>query len=165
MLVIHENANVVSQDCGLVQGILCGVEVGATAAACTAICLGYGPGPCVVCVAAALGSAYEFCIDCLPAWIRAIMDLFESGGGGGGGGGGPLNDCTMTGCPRDWSAATAEHRPSAPPRRAAKGTVYTAGALNDRMRHVRRHVYGQHRRRLEARAEGKQLDLKLRYRR
>jgi hypothetical protein len=82
-LLAHGNGNVVPQDCGWFQGIFCGVVVAATTAACSALCFG-GPLPCGVCVTAALGASYGACKDCLPSWIRALLDIFESGGGGGG---------------------------------------------------------------------------------
>src|SRR5262245_20261693 len=99
-LLAHDNGNVIPQDCGLFKGIFCGVTVGATTVACGAICAeavataGASLAPCYVCVTAALGAVYGVCKDCLPGWIRDIINLFESGGGGGGGGGGgPIPCC------------------------------------------------------------------------
>jgi hypothetical protein len=95
-VLAHRNGNVVPQDCGWFQGIFCGVVVLATTAACSALCFG-GPIPCGVCVTAALGASYGACKDCLPSWIRALLDIFESGGGGGGGGGGGPIPCCPNG--------------------------------------------------------------------
>lgn len=86
-LLRDSGTGVVPQDCGWASGILCGTLIGVGAAACTAFCFS-GPGPCAACWLAYLGGVYQFCHDCIPAWMRALVDEFESGGGSGGGGGG-----------------------------------------------------------------------------
>lgn len=89
-------AVVVPQDCGIVDGILCGALIGTGTAACGALCLDGGPAACAVCWTTLLGGLYQFCHDCIPAWMRALIDEFE-GGGGGGGGGGSLPRCCPIG--------------------------------------------------------------------
>lgn len=82
---------VVPQDCGFVEGLVCAPVIAGGIAICTASCLAsaeLGGIPCYLCWAAFAGSLYGFCRDCIPAWIRAIIDGVEGGGGGGGGGGG-----------------------------------------------------------------------------
>ncbi len=80
------NSTVIPQDCGPLHTGFCagGLALGATL--CTGICLEprAGIALCYVCWATALpGAALAFCKDCIPGWIRAIIDAFESGGGGG----------------------------------------------------------------------------------
>ncbi len=87
------NATIVPQDCGVLQGIECGAFIAAGAVFCTADCLAgaaAGPAggfPCWACWTAFLGGATAACWDCIPAWMKALIDEFESGGGSGGGGG------------------------------------------------------------------------------
>jgi hypothetical protein len=97
--LVYGNGNIFPQDCGFFTGTFwfCLATVASTTAACALLCLDGGPQACGVCVTAALGADYGECKDCLPGWIRALLDIFE-GGGGGGGGGGPPPDCTATGC-------------------------------------------------------------------
>jgi hypothetical protein len=99
-LLAHENGTFIPQGCGIFESIFCPVAVVAVGLTCTAICAdalataGASLAPCYVCVTAALGASYGACKDCLPAWIRDLINLFESGGGGeGGGGGGTLPQC------------------------------------------------------------------------
>jgi hypothetical protein len=107
-LLIHENANVALQSCGVVEGVVCGTVIAGAAVICTASCLAgaaAGPGgafPCYLCLVGALGALYGFCRDCLPAWILDIINSVDGGGGSGGGaggGGGPL-PCCPSGRPR-----------------------------------------------------------------
>jgi hypothetical protein len=77
----------VPQGCGLFQGIFCGAVIALGSAACLAFCLS-GPAPCFGCWTIELGGLYESCKDCIPAWMKALIDEFEGGGGSGGGGGG-----------------------------------------------------------------------------
>jgi hypothetical protein len=88
----QEGFTVMPQSCGLFRGIFCGAVIGLGSAACTALCF-YGPGPCAACWTAELGGLYQSCRDCIPAWMRALVDAFEEGGGGGGGGGGSPSCC------------------------------------------------------------------------
>ncbi len=83
------NTNVVPQGCGWVKGSLCGVVIVGGAAACTVACLAPGgQAGCYFCWVGFLGASFAFCKDCIPDWMRAIIDAFEGGGGGDGGGGG-----------------------------------------------------------------------------
>ena len=88
------NAGVLLQDCGIGRGILCGTLIATGAAACTALCFG-GPAPCATCWLAYLGGLFQFCHDCIPEWMKDLIDEFESGGGGGGGGGGGSRCCPV----------------------------------------------------------------------
>jgi hypothetical protein len=81
-------ATVTPQACGLAKGIICGTFIGAGAAACAAFCFS-GPVPCAGCWAFYLGGLYQFCHDCIPEWMRDLIDAVEGNGGGGGGGGVP----------------------------------------------------------------------------
>jgi hypothetical protein len=100
---------VIPQGCGWGKTILCGAGVAFGGAVCVGICLDplLGPAPCYVCWATALpGSLLAFCKDCIPGWMRAIIDAFESGGGDGGGGADlccPVNQTCKCGgkCVRD----------------------------------------------------------------
>jgi hypothetical protein len=75
------------QSCGWIKGITCGAAIAGGTALCTASCFA-GPAACAACWAGALAIVgYGFCKDCIPAWMRALIDTFEGGGGGGGGGG------------------------------------------------------------------------------
>jgi hypothetical protein len=98
---------VAAQDCGFTTGLVCGTFITGGVVVCTASCLAspaLGGIPCLVCWTGFLGGLYGFCRDCIPAWMRALLDLAESGGGsnggggsgGGGGGGVPKGQC---GCP------------------------------------------------------------------
>src|SRR5262245_1655633 len=80
------NTTVIPQGCGLLQTALCTASVAGGIALCTGICLepGGGIAICCCCWASALpGSLLAFCKYCIPGWMRAIIDAFESGGGGG----------------------------------------------------------------------------------
>lgn len=91
------NTTVTPQDCGWLKGGACGIVIGGGVTVCTASCLAspaLGGLPCWVCWTGFLGLSYGFCRDCIPGWMRHLLDLVEGGGGGGGGGGGPC------GCPR-----------------------------------------------------------------
>ena len=81
--------DVVPQDCGLVEGIACGVVIAGGVVVCTASCLAsaeLGGIPCYLCWAGYLGGLYGFCRDCIPSWILAIINGVEGGGGSSGGG-------------------------------------------------------------------------------
>jgi hypothetical protein len=80
------NTAVIPQDCGLARGIACGGLITLGAAACTAFCFS-GPGPCIGCWTIYLGGLYGTCRDCIPGWMRALIDLADGGGNGGNGGG------------------------------------------------------------------------------
>ena len=96
------NTNVIPQDCRWwLEAPICAALIPGGAVICTADCLAglnagpLGGFPCWVCWTGYLGALYGFCRDCIPAWMKAIIDAFESagGGGGGGGGGGPIPCC------------------------------------------------------------------------
>src|SRR5271166_2925809 len=78
-LAREATAGVLPQDCGIGRGILCGTLIATGAAACTALCFG-GPAPCAACWLAYLGGLFQFCHDCIPEWMR---DLIDAAGGGG----------------------------------------------------------------------------------
>jgi hypothetical protein len=87
----YGEASVIPQGCGWVEGITCGVVIAGGVVVCTASCLAspaLGGIPCYLCWAGYLGALYGFCHDCIPAWMRALVDQGSSGGGSGGGGGG-----------------------------------------------------------------------------
>jgi hypothetical protein len=69
-------ATVTPQACGLAKGIICGTFIGAGAAACAAFCFS-GPVPCAGCWAFYLGGLYQFCHDCIPEWMRDLIDAVE----------------------------------------------------------------------------------------
>jgi hypothetical protein len=107
-LIIHKNVDVVPQQCDWLFKIACGPVIAGGLAACGTTCAAaweaggpLGGYPCYLCLMAYdsfVGGGFNYCKECLPAWIRAIIDFFENGGGGGDSGG-PLHDCTTTGCP------------------------------------------------------------------
>ena len=73
------------QGCGFVERIVCGSAIVGGTVLCTSACLS-GPAPCAACWTGALAIVgYGFCRDCIPAWMRALIDIFEGGGGDGGG--------------------------------------------------------------------------------
>src|SRR5262245_13902131 len=81
-------AAVTPQACGWIKGGVCGVAIAGGTVLCTAACL-TGPAQCVGCWTGALAIVgYGFCRDCIPAWMRAVIDAVGGGGGGSGGGGG-----------------------------------------------------------------------------
>jgi hypothetical protein len=85
------NTTITPQGCGWIKGGICGFFIAGGAVVCTASCLAspaLGGLPCYLCWAGWLGGSYGYCKDCIPGWMRALIDLFESGGGGGGVGGG-----------------------------------------------------------------------------
>jgi hypothetical protein len=87
------NTTVTPQGCGILKGITCGVAIAGGTVLCTSACLA-GPAPCVGCWTGALAIVgYGFCRDCIPAWMRALIDVFDGGGSGGGGGGGGGGCC------------------------------------------------------------------------
>ena len=86
-LLADGNATVTPQGCGLFKGIFCGTAIAAGTIACTGLCF-YGPAPCAACWTTFLGVAYSACKDCIPDWMRALIDIFEGSGDGAGGGGG-----------------------------------------------------------------------------
>jgi hypothetical protein len=93
------NTTVTPQGCGIFEKLRCGFFVGLGVAGCTALCLDGGPPACAACWAAIFpADLYINCRDCIPSWMRALIDIFEGGGGDGAGGGGQINDCTTTGC-------------------------------------------------------------------
>lgn len=89
------NATVTPQGCGWAKGITCGAVIAGGVVVCTASCLA-GPAtggiPCYLCWSGYLGALYGFCRDCIPGWMRDLIDLAEGGGGGGSGGGGGGGD-------------------------------------------------------------------------
>jgi len=87
--------SVLPQGCGWLEGGICGTFIAASTAACIALCLDGGPIACAGCWTTALGPLFGLCKDCIPAWMRALIDEFESGGGGGGGGSGPPLCCPI----------------------------------------------------------------------
>lgn len=80
------NTTVTLQGCGWVKGAVCGGFITAGTGLCTLTCLTGGPALCAGCWAVALGAVYSSCKDCIPGWMKALIDAFDSGGGGGGGG-------------------------------------------------------------------------------
>lgn len=101
------NMIVVPQSCGIFQGVFCGTVIVAGSAACTAFCLS-GPAPCAGCWVTALGAFYSACKDCIPGWMRALIDQFEHGTGTGGGGGAGSTGC----CPRGMKCCGSCNNPS-----------------------------------------------------
>jgi hypothetical protein len=91
------NTSAVPQGCGLFEEIACGVNIGVGIVLCTAACF-LGPDACLLCWAAALGNDYAFCQDCIPGWMRDLINSVEGDGDGGGGGGlgAPKGQCN---CP------------------------------------------------------------------
>jgi hypothetical protein len=88
------NTTVTPQACGWIKGGICGTVIAGGIVVCTASCLAsaeLGGFPCYLCWAGFLGAAYGYCKDCIPAWMRALIDSSE--GGGGGGGSGPPTCC------------------------------------------------------------------------
>ena len=101
------DATLKPQGCGWVKGGVCGTFIAGGVVVCTASCLAspaLGGIPCWVCWTGFLGGTFGFCRDCIPGWMRALLDLAEGGGGsggggtGGGGGGGPTRG--PCGCPK-----------------------------------------------------------------
>ncbi len=85
--LVNGNTTITPQACGWVKGGVCGTFIAGGTVLCVSACLG-GPAACALCWAGFLGGLYGFCRDCIPGWMRALIDAFESGGSGGGGGGG-----------------------------------------------------------------------------
>ena len=82
------NTTVTPQGCGWIKGGVCGAAIAGGTVLCTSACLG-GPAPCVACWAGALAIVgYGFCRDCIPGWMRSLINLAEGGGGGTGSGSG-----------------------------------------------------------------------------
>jgi hypothetical protein len=84
---------VAPQDCGFTKGLFCGTFIAGGTVVCTASCLAspaLGGIPCWVCWTGFLGGLYGFCRDCIPGWMKALIDLAEgaptappaTGGGG-----------------------------------------------------------------------------------
>jgi hypothetical protein len=93
-----EGLTVIPQSCGLFKGIFCGTVITAGSAACAALCIEGGPVPCAACWTTALGAIYQTCHDCIPGWMRALVDAAGGGGSGGsGGGGGGIRRCCPAG--------------------------------------------------------------------
>lgn len=93
------HAIVTPQACGWIRGITCGGAIAGGVVLCTSICLGGGPAACYACWAGALGLiGFGFCRDCIPKWMRDLIDAFENGGGGGGGGSGGGGGPRPIGC-------------------------------------------------------------------
>lgn len=82
-----QDATVAPQGCDFFHEIFCPVVVAVAAAACYAICHDTPP-LCKPCLVAALGVDIGGCIDCLPEWVRDIINGVGNGGGGAGGVGG-----------------------------------------------------------------------------
>jgi hypothetical protein len=97
---ISGNETVTPQGCGFVEGLVCGALIPIATTFCVGTCVESGGLACAACFSVALGAAYSACKDCLPAWIRAIIDSGSGdGGGGGGGGGGTTTTHGPCGCP------------------------------------------------------------------
>jgi hypothetical protein len=89
------STTVTPQGCGLIKGAVCGGFIAGGTGLCTLTCLTGDPVLCAGCWVTALGAIYSSCKSCIPGWMRALIDAFESGGGagsGGGRGGGPVRD-------------------------------------------------------------------------
>src|SRR6266496_750549 len=72
-----KNTTVTPQGCGWVEGPVCGAIIVGGIGLCTASCLAspeLGGLPCYGCWAAYLGGLYGFCRDCIPGWMRALID-------------------------------------------------------------------------------------------
>jgi hypothetical protein len=83
------NTTVTPQGCGIGETIFCGTAIAGGSVLCVSACLA-GPAPCVTCWTGVLAIVgYGFCRDCIPGWMRAVIDIFDSGSGGGGGGSSP----------------------------------------------------------------------------
>lgn len=80
-------AAITPQGCGWLDSAICSTFIAAGTVACTALCLDGGPPACAGCWSTALLGLYGECKDCIPAWMRDLINIFEGGGGGGGGGG------------------------------------------------------------------------------
>jgi hypothetical protein len=83
------NTTVIPQACRWwAEGPVCAGVIAGGSVVCTASCLAaaeagpLGGYPCYLCWAGALGATYGFCRDCIPGWIRAIIDAFDSSSGG-----------------------------------------------------------------------------------
>ena len=90
-LTNNGNIAVIPQDCGILEGITCGIYVGATVVACGLVCAACATTAvaCPVCAACVLVGgvdAYIACRDCLPGSITRWVDSALMGGGDGGGG-------------------------------------------------------------------------------
>jgi hypothetical protein len=81
----NESAAVTPQGCGLIKGAVCGGFIAGGTGLCTLTCLTGDPVLCAGCWVTALGAVYSSCKDCIPGWMRALINAFESSGGGGGG--------------------------------------------------------------------------------
>jgi hypothetical protein len=91
------STTVTPQGCGWFEGGVCGTFITAGILSCTASCVA-GPAtggiPCYLCWTGVLGGLFGFCRNCIPAWMRALVDLGEGGGGGGDGA-----TCSRATCP------------------------------------------------------------------
>ena len=88
-LANNGNIVVIPQDCGILEGITCGIYVGATVVACGLVCAACAATAvaCPVCAACVLVGgvdAYIACRDCLPGSITKWVDSALMGGDGGG---------------------------------------------------------------------------------
>jgi len=88
-LTNNGNIAVIPQDCGILEGITCGIYVGATVVACGLVCAACAATAvaCPVCAACVLVGgvdAYIACRDCLPGSITKWVDSALMGGDGGG---------------------------------------------------------------------------------
>ncbi len=91
------STTVIPQDCGFIKWLSCGVLIGTGVIVCGGACASGIAVACAGCIATVFGGTLAIdCYDCLPEWIRDVIEGGGSGGGGGGGGGtgGPC------GCPR-----------------------------------------------------------------
>src|SRR5689334_20223668 len=66
---------IIPQGCGWVEGIACGAYITAGVTACTLACYG-GPAACAACWLG-FGSTllYPLCKDCIPQWMRDLIDI------------------------------------------------------------------------------------------
>jgi hypothetical protein len=86
------NTTVTPQDCSWFFELpICAGVIAGGVAVCTASCLAgaaagpLGGIPCALCWTTFLGASYGFCRDCIPEWMRALIDAVSGDGGGGGG--------------------------------------------------------------------------------
>src|SRR5207245_10084624 len=73
------NTTVAPQACRwYFEGPICATAIASGIALCTGACLA-GPAPCALCWPTALAIVgYGFCRDCIPGWMRALIDTVES---------------------------------------------------------------------------------------
>jgi hypothetical protein len=95
------NAMVTPQGCGWIKGSICGGIIVGGIAVCTASCVaGVASGgiSCGICWVGYLGALYGFCKDCIPEWMKALIDAVSDDGGGSSGGSGGSGGSTSGPC-------------------------------------------------------------------